>query len=90
MDKKSAEGLTRRRFLGSSALLSAAWAGSLATGWVLRPQWANAAAGPIKIGLLMPTTGILAADGLSAVQMAQAWAIMSQLGLSKKNTESET
>ena len=65
MDKKSANGITRRRFLGNSALLSAAWAGTLATGWVLRPQWANAAAGPIKIGLLMPTTGFLAPDGLS-------------------------
>ena len=76
MDKKSADGITRRRFLGSSALLAAGWAGTLATGWVFRPKWANAAAGPIKIGLLMPTTGILAVDGLSAVQMAEAWAKM--------------
>ena len=76
MDKKSANGITRRRFLGNSALLSAAWAGSLATGWVLRPQWANAAAGPIKIGLLMPTSGSGAPDGLSCVQMAEAWAKM--------------
>ena len=76
MDKKSANGITRRRFLGNSALLSAAWAGTLATGWVLRPQWANAAAGPIKIGLLMPTSGSNAPDGKSCVQMAEAWAKM--------------
>ena len=76
MDKKSANGITRRRFLGNSALLSAAWTGTLATGWVLRPQWANAAAGPIKIGLLMPTSGSGAPDGLSCVQMAEAWAKM--------------
>ncbi len=76
MDKKSADGITRRRFLGNSALLAAGWAGTLATGWVLRPKWANAAAGPIKIGLLMPMTGFLAPEGLSAVQMAKAWAKM--------------
>jgi ABC-type branched-subunit amino acid transport system substrate-binding protein len=54
--------LNRRRFLGNFAFASAA----LATGagsWVIRPDWANAAEGPIKVGLATDLTGPIAFAG---------------------------
>jgi branched-chain amino acid transport system substrate-binding protein len=51
--------LSRRRFLGGFAFTS----GAIATGvgsWVLRPEWANAAAAPIKVGIATDLTGPIA------------------------------
>ncbi|HEU0147391.1 MAG TPA: ABC transporter substrate-binding protein, partial [Bradyrhizobium sp.] len=48
--------LTRRRFLSNVAFAS----GAIATGvgsWVVRPDWANAAEGPIKVGIATDLTG---------------------------------
>jgi len=42
--------ISRRRFLESAAWMS----GAVATGvssWLFQPGWANAAAGPIKVGI---------------------------------------
>jgi hypothetical protein len=51
--------LTRRRFMGNFAFAT----GALATGvgsWVIRPDWANAAEGPIKVGIATDLTGPIA------------------------------
>src|ERR1700739_3898458 len=48
--------INRRRFMSNFAFASTA----LATGvgsWVLRPEWANAAADPIKVGIATDLTG---------------------------------
>ena len=48
--------MNRRRFMSNVAFASTA----LATGagsWVLRPEWANAAADPIKVGIATDLTG---------------------------------
>ncbi len=54
--------LTRRNLL-----VRAGWAaGAVATGagtWVVRPDWANAAAGPIKLGIATDLTGPLGVAG---------------------------
>jgi ABC-type branched-subunit amino acid transport system substrate-binding protein len=54
--------LNRRRFLSNFAFASTA----LATGagsWVIRPDWANAAEGPIKFGIATDLTGPLGYAG---------------------------
>ena len=51
--------LNRRRFLSNFAFASTA----LATGvgsWVIRPEWANAAADPIKVGIVYDARKLLA------------------------------
>lgn len=62
--------LSRRRFLQSSA-----WSvGAIATGagsWVLAPEWANAAAGPIKIGIATDLTGAMAHAGNADANVAK-------------------
>ncbi len=63
--------LGRRRFLSSAAALSAAgWAGSVAGGMVLRPNWAHAA-GAIKMGIATDITGAIAPSGNANWQVAQ-------------------
>ncbi|RWG06111.1 substrate-binding protein [Mesorhizobium sp.] len=62
--------LTRRRFLSSLALS----AGAIVTGagsWVIRPSWANAAQGPIKLGFAMDMTGALAFAGIANANVAK-------------------
>ena len=62
--------LNRRRFLGGFAFAS----GALATGagsWVLRPEWANAAAGPIKVGIATDLTGPIAYAGNADANVAK-------------------
>lgn len=62
---------SRRRFLSSVTL----GAGAVATGagsWVFPTNWANAAAGPIKVGIATDLTGPLGNGGNSAVITARA------------------
>ena len=61
---------TRRRLLQHFALASTA----IATGagsWVLRPDWANAAEGPIKVGIATDLTGPLAFAGVADANVAK-------------------
>ena len=63
--------MTRRRFLrGSSALAAAGWTAA-GTGWVLRPSWANAQEGAIKMGIATDITGAIAPSGNANWQTAQ-------------------
>jgi branched-chain amino acid transport system substrate-binding protein len=63
-------GLSRRGFLrGSSALAAAGWT-AVAGGWILKPDWANAA-GSIKMGIATDITGAIAPSGNSNWQVAQ-------------------
>src|SRR6201996_8316510 len=62
--------LSRRRFLSNFAFASAA----LATGvgsWVLRPDWANAAAAPIKVGIATDLTGPIGYSGNADANVAR-------------------
>jgi ABC-type branched-subunit amino acid transport system substrate-binding protein len=62
--------LTRRRLLASTAWM----AGAVATGvgsWVIRPSWANAAAGPIKVGIATDLTGAIGYAGNADANVAR-------------------
>lgn len=62
--------VTRRRFLSSFAFAS----GAIATGvgsWVIRPDWANAAEGPIKVGIATDLTGPIAYGGNTDANVAK-------------------
>src|SRR5258705_8530425 len=62
--------LSRRRFLGIFAFTSAA----IATGagsWVIRPEWANAGAGPIKLGIATDLTGPIGYAGNADANVAR-------------------
>ncbi len=61
---------SRRRFLQSTAWM----AGAIATGvgsWMFRPTWANAAAGPIKIGIATDLTGAIGYAGNADANVAR-------------------
>src|SRR6202020_1140877 len=62
--------LSRRRFLSNFAFASTA----LATGvgsWVIRPEWANAAADPIKVGIATDLTGPIGYAGNADANVAK-------------------
>ena len=62
--------LTRRRFMSNFAFAT----GALATGvgsWVVRPDWANAAEGPIKVGIATDLTGPIAYAGNADANVAK-------------------
>jgi urea transport system substrate-binding protein len=62
--------MNRRRFLKSAAWMS----GAIATGlgsWVIRPNWANAAAEPIKIGIATDLTGAIGYAGNANANVAK-------------------
>ena len=62
--------LSRRRFLGNFAFTSA----PIATGtgsWVIRPDWANAAEGPIKLGIATDLTGPIGYAGNADANVAR-------------------
>ncbi len=70
MTDRLKDGMSRRGFLrGSSALAAAGWT-AVAGGWVLKPDWANAA-GSIKMGIATDITGAIAPSGNSDWQVAQ-------------------
>jgi branched-chain amino acid transport system substrate-binding protein len=65
-------GLGRRRLLtGASALSAAGWIAGSSGGWLLRPNWANAQAGAIKMGIATDITGAIAPAGNANWQVAQ-------------------
>jgi ABC-type branched-subunit amino acid transport system substrate-binding protein len=62
--------MTRRRFLTSAAWMS----GSIAAGvgsWVIAPPWANAAEGPIKVGIATDLTGAIGYAGNANANVAK-------------------
>src|SRR5580700_165380 len=62
--------MNRRRFMSNFAFASTA----LATGagsWVLRPEWANAAADPIKVGIATDLTGPIGYAGNADANVAK-------------------
>jgi ABC-type branched-subunit amino acid transport system substrate-binding protein len=66
-----ADRFDRRRFLRGLTAGLGTWA-TVGTGaWVLKPSWANAAAGPIKIGIATDITGAIAYAGNACWQTAQ-------------------
>src|SRR5260370_25740035 len=61
---------SRRRFLSNFAFASTA----LATGvgsWVIRPDWANAASDPIKVGIATDLTGPIGYAGNADANLAK-------------------
>src|SRR5262244_1291382 len=62
--------ISRRRFLQSAAWMS----GAVATGvssWAFQAGWANAAAGPIKVGIATDLTGAIAQQGNANANVAK-------------------
>jgi len=69
-EEKRAPGMSRRRFLESAAWMS----GAIATGvgsWVIRPNWANAAQRPIKVGIATDLTGAIGYAGNANANVAK-------------------
>jgi ABC-type branched-subunit amino acid transport system substrate-binding protein len=62
--------LSRRRFLGNFAFASTAIATGVGS-WVIRPDWANAAQGPIKVGIATDLTGPIAYSGNADANVAK-------------------
>jgi ABC-type branched-subunit amino acid transport system substrate-binding protein len=62
--------LSRRRFLGNFAFASTAIATGVGS-WVIRPDWANAAAGPIKVGIGTDLTGPIGYAGNADANVAK-------------------
>src|ERR1700731_3435535 len=62
--------LSRRRLLGNFAFASTAIATGAAS-WVIRPDWANAAAGPIKVGIATDLTGPIGYAGNADANVAR-------------------
>jgi branched-chain amino acid transport system substrate-binding protein len=63
-------GLSRRRFLRSVAWTVGAVAAGTGS-WVIRPQWANAQAGPIKVGIATDLTGAIGYAGNANANIAK-------------------
>lgn len=62
--------LSRRRFLRNAAVASAAVAIGPGS-WVIRPDWANAAEGPIRLGIATDLTGSLGFAGNTDANVAR-------------------
>ena len=62
--------LNRRRLLGNFAFASTAIATGAAS-WVIRPDWANAAAGSIKVGIATDLTGPIGYAGNADANVAR-------------------
>lgn len=62
--------LSRRRFLRNFAFASAAIAIGPGS-WVIRPAWANAAEGPIRVGIATDLTGSLGFAGNTDANVAR-------------------
>ena len=62
--------LTRRRFLGNFAFASTAIATGVGS-WVISADWANAAAGPIKVGIGTDLTGPMGYAGNADANVAK-------------------
>jgi urea transport system substrate-binding protein len=69
-DNRQPLALTRRKFLASAAWMS----GAIATGvgsWVIPARWANAAEGPIKVGIATDLTGAIGYAGNANANIAK-------------------
>ena len=64
-------GFDRRNYLKGLAAGAGTWIAAGAGAWILRPAWANAQTGPIKIGIATDITGPMAYAGNSCWQTAQ-------------------
>ena len=62
--------LSRRRFLSNFAFASTAIATGVGS-WVVRPDWANAAAAPIKVGIATDLTGPIGYAGNADANVAK-------------------
>lgn len=62
--------VSRRRFLSNAALLGTAISTGVGS-WVMRPDWANAQAGPIKVGIATDLTGPIAYAGNADANVAR-------------------
>ena len=69
-DNRQPLAVTRRKFLASAAWMS----GAIATGigsWVIPARWANAAEGPIKVGIATDLTGAIGYAGNANANIAK-------------------
>src|SRR5258705_4475807 len=62
--------LSRRRFLSNIAFASTAIATGVGS-WVVRPDWANAASDPIKVGIATDLTGPIGYAGNADANVAK-------------------
>src|SRR6187549_3061757 len=62
--------LNRRRFLSNFAFASTAIATGVGS-WVVRPDWANAASDPIKVGIATDLTGPIGYAGNADANVAK-------------------
>src|SRR5260370_42559262 len=62
--------LSRRRFLSNFAFASTAVATGVGS-WIVRPDWANAAAAPIKVGIATDLTGPIGYPGNADANVAR-------------------
>jgi ABC-type branched-subunit amino acid transport system substrate-binding protein len=62
--------MTRRRFLAGTAWMTSAITTGVGS-WVIRPGWANAAEGPIKIGIATDLTGAIGMAGHANANVAK-------------------
>ena len=69
-DKCSPPIISRRRLLQSVAWMSGAMATRVGC-WSVRSDWANAAAGPIKVGIATDITGAIAYVGNACANVAK-------------------
>jgi branched-chain amino acid transport system substrate-binding protein len=67
---QDANTLSRRRFLGNAALFGTAIATGVGS-WVIPAGWANAAAGPIKVGVGTDLTGPMGYAGNADANVAR-------------------
>ena len=70
-DRVLGANVDRRSFLKAMQASAGAWVAAGAGAWVLRPSWANAQEGAIKIGIATDITGAIAYAGNSCWQTAQ-------------------
>jgi ABC-type branched-subunit amino acid transport system substrate-binding protein len=69
-DNRQPLAMTRRQFLASAAWMSGAVATGVG-GWVIPARWANAAEGPIKIGIATDLTGAIGYAGNANANIAK-------------------
>ena len=69
-DNRQPLAMTRRKFLASAAWMSGAIAGGVGS-WVIPARWANAAEGPIKVGIATDLTGAIGYAGNANANIAK-------------------
>jgi len=69
-DNRQPLAMTRRKFLASAAWMSGAIASGVGS-WVIPARWANAAEGPIKVGIATDLTGAIGYAGNANANIAK-------------------